>query len=169
MGDSNSGIPWTQDALTELHTLAVRWQLTDDQVLNLRREAEAPAFMEVTPSDVRAAWDHHRPKLYPRPVSWPVSWPVSRPGEGEPSTTATADPAPVAPEVPEVPEVPRTLTIPRDDGRGNIGETVALDRAGEARLPAARYAELKLLESIAWSADSIARKLGALVDAQRTR
>src|SRR6266852_2079190 len=69
MGDSNSGIPWTQDALTELNTLALRWQLTDDHVLNLRRQAEAPAFMEVTPSDVRAAWDNHRPKLYPRPVS----------------------------------------------------------------------------------------------------
>ena len=72
---------------------------------------------------------------------------------------------PQVPEVPQAPEAPRTITIPSDGGRGNIGETVALDRAGEARLPASRYAELKLLESMAWSADSIARNLGALVDA----
>jgi hypothetical protein len=160
---TGSGIPWTQDAELEMQTLVLRWDLKTDSIVSLRRAAEGRAHMQVQPSDVRAAWDAHQPKVFPRPLP--------RPAEGAP-VPAAADPTPAdpqVPEVPEVPEVPRTLTIPSDDGRGNIGETVALDRAGETRLPASRYAELKLLESIAWSADIIARKLGALVDAQRTR
>ncbi len=151
---TGSGIPWTQDAELEMQTLVLRWDLKTDSIVSLRRAAEGRAYMQVQPSDVRAAWDAHQPKVFPRPLP--------RPAEGAPAPAA-ADPTPADPQA------PRTITIPSDGGRGNIGETVALDRAGETRLPASRYAELKLLESIAWSADSIARKLGALVDAQRNR
>jgi len=166
---TGSGIPWTQDAELEMQTLVLRWDLKTDSIVSLRRAAEGRAYMQVQPLDVRAAWDAHQPKVFPRPLP--------RPAEGAPAP-APADPAPAdphvpqvpqVPQVPEVPQVPRTITIPSDGGRGNIGETVALDRSGETRLPASRYAELKLLESIAWSADIIARKLGALVDAQRNR
>jgi hypothetical protein len=60
MGDS-SRIRWTQDALTELNTLALKWHLTHDQMLMLRQHAERRAYNQVAPSDVRPAWDLHRP------------------------------------------------------------------------------------------------------------
>jgi hypothetical protein len=176
---TGSGIPWTQDAELEMQTLVLRWDLKTDSIVSLRRAAERRAYMQVQPLDVRAAWDAHQPKVFPRPLPRPAEGaPAPAPADPAPADPAPADPAPAdphvpqvpqVPQVPEVPQAPRTITIPSDGGRGNIGETVALDRSGETRLPASRYAELKLLESIAWSADIIARKLGALVDAQRNR
>jgi hypothetical protein len=174
MTDSDSVVGWTPEAEHALSGLITRWGLSDGTGVLLRQGAEARARSQaeasgsvalVQPMDVESAWREY----WPQGVAWP--------GEGTPSELAAAAAAagedaghtPVTLEVPEVPEVLRTITIPSDDGRGNIGETVALDRAGEARLPTSRYAELKLLESIAWSADIIARKLGALVDAQRNR
>ncbi len=93
MGDG-SRVPCTQDATIELNTLAMRWQLTDDQMLMLRQHAERRAYDQVAPSDVRPAWDLHRPPLFPRAVP--------RPGKGEqgapPTAGEDAAPTPATPE-----------------------------------------------------------------------
>src|SRR5260370_29630413 len=105
---TGSGIPWTQDAELEMQTLVLRWDLKTDSIVSLRRAAEGRAYMQVQPSDVRAAWDAHQPKVFPRPLP--------RPAEGPPAPAA-ADLAPADPQA------PRTITIPSHRGRGHIGET----------------------------------------------
>src|SRR5260370_21351414 len=151
---TGSGIPWTQDAEREMQTLVLRWDLKTDSIVSLRRAAEGRAHMQVQPSDVRAAWDAHQPKVFPRPLP--------RPAEGAPAPAA-ADPTPADPQVPQAPQAPRTITIPSDGGRGNIRETVALDRAGETPLPASPYAGPNLLEPIASRAATSARRPRALL------
>ena len=64
---TGSGILWTQDAELEMQTLVLRWDLKTDSIVSLRRAAEGRAHMQVQPSDVRAAWDAHQPKVFPRP------------------------------------------------------------------------------------------------------